>query len=400
MSYRRLDVLSPERVPVQVVWELTRRCDAACAHCGSRAGKARDNELGTEEALRVARELGALGAREVTLIGGEAYLHPGFLEIAAALAAAGIVVVLVTGGRGVTRELAAGMRAAGLVRVSVSLDGLAAAHDRLRGREGSFALATRALRHAREAGLGIVANTTVNRANLADLEGLYEHLRAEGVAGWQVQLTTPAGRAADRPEALLMPWDLLDLVPRLAALKRRGFAEGMSVMPGDNLGYFGPEEALLRSPAKGGTDHWAGCQAGHFVMGIASNGAIKGCASLPTPPERGAEGFTGGNVRERPLREIWSNGLAGAFGCRRSVEELWGFCRTCAFGEVCLGGCSFTAHAVHGRLGNDPYCHYRARTLAKRGLRERLVPAAAESEAPFEVVVEPLDAPDPWAAGA
>ncbi|MCA9676921.1 MAG: hypothetical protein KC464_17940, partial [Myxococcales bacterium] len=71
----------------------------------------------------------------------------------------------------------------------------------------------------------------------------------------------------------------------------------------------------------------------------------------------------------------------------------------------CLGGCSFTAHAILGRPGNNPYCHYRARTLAKRGQRERLVAAEAAAGDPFdngtfELVVEALDAPDPAAARA
>ena len=58
------------------------------------------------------------------------------------------------------------------------------------------------------------------------------------------------------------------------------------MMPGNNLGYFGPEEALLRSPKPGGKDHWIGCQAGKYVMGIESDGAVKGCPSLPSQISR------------------------------------------------------------------------------------------------------------------
>ena len=62
--------------------------------------------------------------------------------------------------------------------------------------------------------------------------------------------------------------------------------------------------------------------------------------------------------------------------------------------------CSFTAHAIFGRPGNNPYCHFRARTLAAQGLRERLVPGAPAEGRPFdhglfELVVEDLNAPDP-----
>ena len=44
----------------------------------------------------------ALGVTEVTLIGGEAYLRPDFLEIAEAICACGMACSITTGGRGVT----------------------------------------------------------------------------------------------------------------------------------------------------------------------------------------------------------------------------------------------------------------------------------------------------------
>src|ERR1700745_4376755 len=70
-------------VPVHVVWEITLACNLKCGHCGSRAGKRRANELSTAECLDVVRQLAAAGTREITLIGGEAYLRRDWLEIAA-----------------------------------------------------------------------------------------------------------------------------------------------------------------------------------------------------------------------------------------------------------------------------------------------------------------------------
>ena len=121
------------------MWELTLACDHACTHCGSRAGVARDRELSTAEAVAVAGQLATAGTREVILIGGEAYLHDGFLDVIRALVAGGVTVGLTTGGRGVTAALATAMRAAGLSQASVSIDGLEATHDRMRHRRGSFA---------------------------------------------------------------------------------------------------------------------------------------------------------------------------------------------------------------------------------------------------------------------
>lgn len=398
MPLRRVPVLADDYHPAYVVWELTLRCDQPCAHCGSRAGGPRTTELGTEEALGVVQQLKERRAREVVLIGGEAYLHEGFLDIVRALKTAGIRPTMTTGGRGIDAALARAMKEAGLHSVSVSVDGLARAHDLIRRAKSSFESATRAIGHLREAGLRVAANTNVNRVNRGDLEALYEHLRALGIVAWQVQITAALGRAADRPDMLLQPYDLLDVVPRIAALKRRAFRDGITLMPGNNLGYFGPEEALLRSVKEGGRDHFVGCQAGKRVLGIESDGAVKGCPSLQSNP------YVGGSLRERSLGAIWDESPALAFARNRTALDLWGFCRTCPFAEVCMGGCTFTAHALFGRPGNNPYCHFRARTLAAEGKRERLVPATAAEGRPFdhglfELVVEPFDAPEPAPIG-
>lgn len=384
---RRLPIAKGLERPAYVVWELTLACDQPCTHCGSRAGEARERELTRDEALSVVRDLAALGTEEVALIGGEAYLHPAFLDVVGAVHAAGMRATMTTGGRGVTAELARAMAERGAYSVSVSVDGLEATHDLMRAARGSFAAATAALGHFRSAGVTITANTNVNRLNAKDLEPLYEHLKAQGILGWQVQLTTPLGRAADRPDLVLQPWDLLDVIPRVAQLKVRAQDDGILLMPGNNLGYFGPEEALLRSTERGGRDHYRGCMAGRFLMGIEADGIVKGCPSLQT------HAYAKGSLRDAPVGELFAKSPP------RKDDDLWGFCATCPFAEPCRGGCTFTAHALLGRPGNNPYCHYRARDFAKRGLRERLVrvedaPGRPFDNGRFDITVEPFDAPD------
>ena len=390
---RRLDVVTEAHHPRYVVWELTLACDQPCTHCGSRAGTARPDELDRDQALDVVRQLAAMGTREVVLIGGEAYLHPAFLDVVRALGAAGVRASMTTGGAGVTPALARELAAAGMALVSVSVDGLAATHDLLRAGKGSFARATAALAALRDAGLEIAANTNINRLNLGELEALYPILRDAGIRGWQVQLTVPLGRGADRPDMILQPYDLLELFPRLAALKERAWTDGVTIFSANNLGYFGPEEGLLRSPRKEELHHFQGCVAGRFAMGIESDGAIKGCPSLQT------DAYVGGNVRATALAALWQTPQLG-FARARTAADRWGFCATCEFGEVCQGGCTFTAHALLGRPGNNPYCAYRAQQLAARGLRERLVAVAAAPGRPFdngrfELALEPLDAAEP-----
>ncbi len=389
-STRRFAVGQLPYHPRYVVWELTLKCDQRCFHCGSRAGDARPEEITLEKALHVVEQLKELGTRDVVLIGGEAYLFKGFLEIIRALAGAGITVSMVTGGRDVSYPMARGMKESGLSLASVSIDGLESSHDLIRGNRGSYQRALQSLDRIREAGITPASNININRVNRDDLEDLFEILRARGIRSWQVQITTPLGRAADRPDMMLQPYDLINLLPRIAALKSKCFDAGITLMPGNNLGYFGPEETALRSLTKEGVDHFMGCNAGKYLMGIESDGSVKGCPSLQT------DSYVGGNLKTESIAEIWTSSKELATFRNRSVDDLWGYCKECIFAETCKGGCSFTAHALFGRPGNNPYCHFRARMFARAGKRERLVLKSSAPGKPFynglyDIIVEEFD---------
>lgn len=376
------------------VWELTLACNLACGHCGSRAGARRPRELTPAEALTVVDRLADGGVHEVTLIGGEAYLRKDWADIARALVSRDVVVTLVTGGLGLSARLAELLAAAGVSGASVSLDGLEATHDAWRGVPGSWRAALAAIGHLRAAGVPTAVNSQINRRSLPELEALYDTARDAGAHAWQIQLTVPMGRAADRPELLLQPYELLELFPRLAAIAARARADGVRIHPGNNVGYFGPHEALLR----GGGDrdvHWRGCQAGLQVLGVEADGTLKACPSLPTAP------YASGNLAETPLAELLTTHEALSFN-RRSLaapetatRELWGRCADCYYATVCRGGCNWTAHVLLGRRGNNPYCHHRALELAREGLRERLVmveeaPGVPFDHGRFELVLEPI----------
>lgn len=379
--------------PLYVVWEITMKCDQPCQHCGSRAGQARPSELSTEEALRVAESLAPLGTREVVLIGGEAYLRTDVHQIITALAGSGIRVIMQTGGRNFSPERAAGLRDAGLAGVGVSVDGPAMAHDRLRGNLGSHRAAIQALDNAWGAGLAVTANTQINRLNWQKLRETAAELRSHHVQSWQVQLTTPMGRAADHPEWIIEPWRVVEIIDTLAEIQREAAAEyrggiPFNVFANNNIGYFGPHEQVLRSRPGGPEAHWRGCQAGMQSMGIESDGTVKACPSLPTHP------YAGGNVLDLPLQTIWDESPEVRFTRDRDTDELWGFCKSCYYADLCRAGCSWTAHVTLGRRGNNPFCYHRVVQLRKKGIRETLVQKERAPDQPydygrFEIVEEP-----------
>jgi radical SAM protein with 4Fe4S-binding SPASM domain len=380
--------------PTYAVWEVTLRCNQACRFCGTRAGHAAPDELSTDDARELIRQLSELGVREVSMHGGEAYLRTDFFELVRCIRAYGMAATLVTGGRGLTREMAQKMKDADISAVSVSLDGPRELHDDLRGFVGSFDGGLAALYHLEAVGIDVGANTQVNRANLTALHELYDSLRLHPLYGWQVQLMVPMGRAADEPGLWLEPYDMLELFPILGELKRRCDEDSLVLWPGDNIGYFGPFEDTLRGERVPGG--WsARCGGGVLAIGIEANGDIKGCSAMAS------EGFVAGNVKHDSLRKLWDD--TGELKLSRCFDSgrLWGFCATCYYASECHAGCIWTANTILGRYGNNPYCHHRALERLARGERERLVrvrkaPGKNRDCAVFELVTEP--APSAWAA--
>jgi Y-X(10)_GDL-associated radical SAM protein len=363
--------------PVHAVWEITLACDLKCHHCGSRAGKHRPSELTTEECLDLVRQLARMGTREVTLIGGEAYLRRDWLEIIREVREQGMDCTMQSGGLNLTEERVKAAADAGLQALGISVDGLRDVHDRLRGVKGSFDAAFKALRAIKKCGLTSSVNTQISALVIPQLRELMNLFIAAGAKHWQIQLTVAMGRAADNPELLLQPYEMLELMPLLAELYEEGADRGLLLQPGNNIGYFGPYESVWRGS---GDDrvYWTSCNAGENTIGIEADGTIKGCPSLPTSP------YAGGNIRDLSLKNIWSQTDQLSINRGRTSEELWGYCGSCYYADVCKAGCTWTTHVLFGRAGNNPYCHHRALELSKQGLRERIAQVEKAPGVPFD----------------
>jgi radical SAM protein with 4Fe4S-binding SPASM domain len=325
--------------------------------------------------FEVGDALARLGTREVTLIGGEAYLRGDCYDLIRHLSKQGIRVTMQSGGRGLTATRCRKLKEAGLAAIGVSIDGPQEIHDMLRNAEGSFESAMNAVQNARDAGMIVTTNSQVNRANMHVLRDIAMMMKEAGVLIWRAQMTAPMGAAADRPEWILQPYHMLSVLDTLADIQKEVLQEAhdngtplkraFRIAIGNNLGYYGPHEQLLRSRPEQ-ERYWQGCQAGKYVMGIESDGKIKGCPSLPTAP------YIGGNVRDLSLEDIWNTTPEVAFTRDRGTSELWGFCKSCYYADVCRAGCSFTTHSTLGKRGNNPHCWHRANELKKQGKREIL----------------------------
>lgn len=364
--------------PLYVVWEITLACDLGCKTCGSRAGPAREGELNTEQCLDAVRQMAGMGIREITLIGGEAYLRDDWDVIARAITDHGMTCGITTGARNLDADRIARAVDAGVAGISISLDGLERTHDAQRGSPGSWQAAVEAARRVAKTPMRLSTNTQINAVSLPEMAAMASLLGEIGSKAWQIQITVPMGRGADRPDLLLQPYDLLELFPLLAWIKtERLTPNGIRLFPGNNIGYFGPWEKLLRYGGGDGA-HWGGCGAGKWCLGVEADGKIKGCPSLPS------EDWTGGYLGRDALVEVVADTPELRFLRERTRDDLWGFCRTCYYADVCKAGCTWTSQCTLGKAGNNPYCIHRALTHDAEGKRERLVHAQAAPGKPFD----------------
>lgn len=364
--------------PKYCVWEITLACDLGCKHCGSRAGNVRSEELSTAQCLDTVKQLKEGGFTEVTLIGGEAYLREDWDIIAAAIVKSGMTCTMATGGRGMNAERVKRAEDAGLKHISLSIDGLEKTHDAQRGALGSWRAALDAAERISKSSMDVGMNSQINRLSMPELPALSQLLIDLGASGWQIQITVPMGRGADRPEMLLQPYDLLELFPLLAWIKQNRLKPaGARMFPGNNIGYFGPYEQVLRYGGENGT-HWSGCKAGKNCVGIEADGKIKGCPSLPS------DFFTGGYTQSDQIIEVLRHSPEVNHTRLRDRGDLWGYCKECYYADVCKGGCTWTAHCTMGKAGNNPYCIHRALEYEAKGLHEQLVRTSPPPGLPFD----------------
>jgi radical SAM protein with 4Fe4S-binding SPASM domain len=296
-----------------------------------------------EEALALCDQFPALAVREVDFTGGEPLLRPDWWRIAAYLAEKNITTRIVTNGLTLRPNVVAQMRDVGVETVGISLDGLEATHEYIRGHRGLFRRVLAGIEQAVEAGIKVGVITAVNALNLSELPALLSILQSVGVNHWQLQPNLPQGRSHEAPDLHLSELDYVQLGVFFRHATSNMQENGLKIVPADSLGYF--TELDITDPP------WQGCSAGLYGVGITSDGKVKGCLSLP-------DEVVEGDLRQNDLWDIWFHDDAFAYTRQFSADKLGPACQGCDMAEQCKGGCSSMSYGCTRSFHNDPYCFY------------------------------------------
>lgn len=175
------------RYPLVLMLEPLLRCNLACAGCGKIQYPAHvlKRELTPEQCFRAAEEC---GAPMVSIPGGEPLLHPRIKEIVEGLVARRRYVYLCTNALLLKERLEAGtFTPSKYLTFSVHMDGQEEHHDFAVCREGTYRVATEAIRLAVRMGFRVTTNTTLfEGADPVSVRAFFGEMMSLGVEGMMV----------------------------------------------------------------------------------------------------------------------------------------------------------------------------------------------------------------------
>jgi len=347
-------MITMTNAPRLIAWELTAGCNLNCVHCrGASTSSVPAGELTTDEAKHFIDEVVGLGKPILILSGGEPLTRPDVFEIARYGTDAGLRVVLATNGTLLTPEIVEKLRAAGVQRLSISIDGATAkTHDNFRGMPGAFERTLAGIEVLRKADFPFQINTTVSKHNLEEIHKTFELAKELGAVAYHVFFLVPTGRGEESDE--VSPEDYERILHWFYEMQKESKIQLKATCAPH---YF----RIMRQQAKkegieisvkthGYEAMTKGCLGGTGFCFVSSVGNVFPCGYLPV---------LAGNIREQPFSEIWEN--AEVFKKLRNPDELKGKCGICEYKKVCAG-CRARAYAATGDyLEEEPYCIYRPR---------------------------------------
>lgn len=280
----------------QLFWESTLRCNISCRHCGSDCrSEVSTPDMPKEDFLKVIDEqiLPNVNPHHLMIIisGGEPTMRQDLEQIGYELKKRELPWGMVTNGMLLTETRFRSLRQAGLLSMTISLDGFEEDHNWMRGHRLSFQNAIRTIRlAAADKRLTWDVVTCVNRRNINYLPQLREYLWSIGVRHWRLFGIDPMGRAKEDPELLLTDEQFTQMLDFIVLEREAGRQVSYSCE-----GFLAGYEGKVRN-------HLYQCAAGISVASILIDGSISACTSI-----RGK--YYQGNIYRDRFWQVWEHGF-------------------------------------------------------------------------------------------
>lgn len=351
---------SADKKPV-IVWNMTRRCNLKCVHCYARAvdvhGK---DEIDTASAKRMIDDLAAYGVPVMLFSGGEPLVREDLVELAAYAVEKGMRAVISTNGTLITPQKAAELKKVGLSYVGISLDGLEEAHDRFRGKKGSFAKALEGVENCQAEGLKVGLRFTINKRNAGEIPGILNILRDMEIPRACFYHLVYSGRGSELIREDLDHQATRDVVDLIIDETRKCFDAGK------------PKEILTVDNHADGPYLWMRLarenperaeKVFELLQFNEGNNSGRGIGCISWDGKVHADQFwrehVFGNVLERPFSQIWDDPDIELLAMLKNKKaHVGGRCAKCRYLPICGGNFRARAEAYYGDIwSEDPACY-------------------------------------------
>lgn len=361
--------------PYIVIWEVTRACQLKCLHCRADAQNKPDPlELTPEEGKNLIDQIYDMGNPMLVFTGGDCMMREDLFDLAEYSIKKGMRVSMTPSATdNVTKENMQRAKEVGLSRWAFSLDGpTPEIHDHFRGTPGSFDLTIEKVKYLNDLNMPLQLNTVISRYNYEHLEQMAELMKELNVVMWYIFLLVPTGRGqldacltpAEHEKVFRWLYELSKTAPydikttaaqhyrrvvfqQKARENRVNLDEGIRYEDTLTKDMASVIDGLKRAP-KGVND-------GNGFLFISHTGDVMPSGLLP---------LVGGNVREKPLAEIYRK--SPIFKDLRSPDRYKGKCGVCEFRFVCGGSRSRTYAVTGDYMGSEPFCVYIPEAMRKK----------------------------------
>jgi len=350
--------------PLWLLFELTYRCPLHCVFCYNPVDFAQtQDELRTDDWLRVLREARALGAVQLGLSGGEPLLRDDLETITAEAHRLGYYTNLITSGVGLDETRLRALKDAGLDHIQLSFQDSTREINDFLSHTRTFELKQKVAALIKAHGYPMVLNCVIHRLNIDHVDTIIELADRLGADYLELANTQYYSWAHLNRDHLLPSRDQLEAAERTTNAWRSRLGGKMRIL------YVVPDYHETRP--KRCMNGW-----GSTFMAVTPDGTALPCHTAKMLP-----GMLFPNVRAASVRSIWHD--SEGFNRFRGTGWMKEPCASCDERDRDLGGCRCQAYLLaQDPAAADPVCD-------KSPHHHVVTEAAAHAQDPA-LIVKPL----------
>ncbi|GJM05994.1 MAG: coenzyme PQQ synthesis protein E [marine bacterium B5-7] len=337
MTPAGLETKNDIKPPLWLLAELTYRCPLQCPYCSNPLEIAKyQNELSTEDWVRVMQQARKMGAAQIGFSGGEPLVRPDLEELIQEARHMGFYTNLITSGVGMDEARIKRFKDAGLDHIQISFQASDEELNNFLGGTKTFQHKKEMARMVKEHEYPMVLNIVIHRKNIDQIRDILEmtvELNADYV---ELASTQYYGWSRINVDQLLPTREQLasaEIVAKEYQERMKGKSRIIYVIPD----YF-------ENRPKPCMNGW-----GAIFLTIAPDGTALPCH------EAGQLPIDFPNVKDVSVEEAWKE--SPGFNHFRGFEWMKEPCRSCDEKEKDFGGCRCQAFMMTGDAANtDPVC--------------------------------------------